>query len=358
MIVGGALVAGGGLSGLLSACGDKGAAPTSVTEQDVRNASGTISVTAFSFYEAPELNAGPVKAKYTDLGTTIEIVSKIRPVNSGFDVSSTGPNLMRELFAIDRLIPLDTELLTNYAALDPSVRDDPLYFKDGAAYAVPFMVSVGFTAWDSDKVPEPKSADDLLDPVYKDSIALLDGADVLIFIDKLLGFDNRHFTLGDLEKVKAYFEELKPNIKTLFAFGDEVQLFGRGDIAVAYQTYGSLLNSAQKANPAVKGNFLGSNTYADSWSIVKGADVAASLNWINNAISLKGQRALAESSGGFPPLGRARNPSLDPGPLHGLTPKEVLSKSPVNPGVPVEGDGLVTQDILENTWSELKASFG
>jgi spermidine/putrescine-binding protein len=359
LAIGGTLLASGGLSGLLTACGGDraGSSATDVTESDVRNATGTINVLTFSFYQVPALNSGSVTGDFASLANPAELLTKSRSVDLGLDVVNSASNVMDQLYALERLVPIDADVISNYDRLEPTLRNDPVFSQGDEVFAVPFAVAVGFTAWDSDTVSEPTSAEDLLDPAYEGSIGLINESDTLIVIAKLLGFDVNNFTLEDLDEVKAYLEELKPNVKTLFVFGDEVQLFARGDIAVAFQTFGTLLTRAQQSNPAIQGNLVGSLSYVDTWSILDGADVPASLNWINHSLNEDAQVALVEASGGYPSVSKALDPSLYPPELQDLTLAEVIKQSPPNPGVPTEGDGLVTRDVLDTTWNEYGASF-
>jgi putative spermidine/putrescine transport system substrate-binding protein len=359
-MIGGTLVAGGGISSVLQACGgeaEQAGDATAVTRAQVENASGQIRVLNYPIYQQPELNAGPVQAEYTETGAASSLISKVRLTREGLDMTVSGANIMPQLYPLDRLAAIETSVLSNYDSISSTVSDAPIFSNDGSVYAVPFAVSVGFAAWDSSTVPEPTSSDDLLGPDYAGTIGILNESDSLIGIAQALGFDINNFTVDDLDQCVDFLDNLKPNIKTLFAYGEDLQLLSRGDIAVSLWTYGSVLTDTQANNPQVRANFLGSTSYVDSWSILNGADYPASLAWIDNTLSKPSQLAIVKTTGGYPVLPSAYDPSLYPPELRDLTLDEALEQSPPNPGVPSEGDGLVTRDLLDETWTDFRASF-
>lgn len=359
LVAGGAVAGSGALATVLQACGGGGqsAQSSTVSAKQVKDATGSINVLTYTFYQVPELNSGPVTAKFTAEGSTSDVIAKVRSPSSGLEVMNSGPSSLVPLYALERLVPIETELIPRYGTIDPTLSGSSTLKHEGKVYAVPFMVSIGLAAWDGSVVPEPTSSAGLLGSAYKGSIGVVDESDTLITFAELLGFDITHFTTDNLEAVMSYLEELKPNIRTLYAFGEEVQLFGRKDIAVALWSYGSLVTEAQKVNPDVKGNLLASNSYVDCWSVLEGSDMAAALSWIDGTLSVESQRALSAASGSLAVVEKAHDPSLLPPELRQYTLAELLEKSPINVGVPLEGEGLVTRDIMDNAWSEFTSSF-
>lgn len=357
---GSVVLVGSGLSGLLVACGgspDDTASPAKVSRAAVAGATGTTGVLTFSFYEAPALNSGKVQAKYSTISSADEILAKVRSRANRLQVINSGANIMSEIYAVDAVQPIPVAALPNYSEIEPTLRDNPIFSKDGQIYAVPFAVSPGLLAWDSAKVPEPKTADDLLMPVYRDKIGLYNDAEMILMVHRLLGGSLTKVTSTDAKSAVDYLDKLKPNIKTIYEFGQEVDLFGRGDIAVATQTFASLVISARKARASVKANLLGSFSFVDSWSIAEGAKLPEALSWINHSLSPAGQKALQEASGGYPSVPTGTNTALLPDELRKLTLADLLKSAPVNQGVPVSGDGLATRTTIQTAWNDFKAGL-
>jgi spermidine/putrescine-binding protein len=359
-IAGGALLGAGGLSSLLAACGSDdvpGAAPATLTAAEVAAAKGKIDVMTFAIFEAPELSGGGVTSSFTTVESTADIIAKLRSKDFTPGIVDTGQNSLPELFALDRLVPIQIDLVPGFAQLDQDLVSNPLFAKDGKIYAIPFSVATVMTAWDSKKVPEPTSAEQLLSNDYRSGIALTDTSDTLLYVHHMLGGDLTKFTHADLDAAVAYLKKLKPNVKTFNTWQD-VQLLGGGEVTVLFTGASSMLEATRAANPAVKANFLGAMTYADSWAIADTADPALALAWLDHALGLEAQVAVMKLSGGYPSLGAAADVKLFPQELRGLTVAQAIAKAPLIPGVAVKPDGdLVTRTELEDAWTTYKGSF-
>jgi spermidine/putrescine-binding protein len=360
--LGGAAVLGtGGLASLLSACGgsdSSGAAPAGgLTAADVAAATGKIDVMTFTIFQAPELSAGSVTSSFTTVEGTADIIAKLRSQDFKPGIVDSGQNTMPEMYALDRLVPIQTGLLSTFGDLDQDLVSNPAFAKDGDIYAIPFSVATCMTEWDSEKVPEPTTADQLLSADYRNGIALTNSSDTLLYVHHALGGDLSTFTHADLDDVLAYLDELKPNVKT-FNNWQDVELLGGGEVTVLFTGSSSMLEAARAANPAVKANFLGALTYADCWTISNTADPARAHAWLDNALGADAQRAVMKLSGGFPSLGSAADVKLFPQELRELTVSQVIEKAPLVPGVAVEADGdLVTRTELEDAWTTYQGSF-
>ncbi len=357
---GGALLGAGGLSSLLAACGGTDSPdpkPSGLTAAEVAAAKGKIDVMTFAIFQAPELSSDRVKASFTTVESTADIIAKLRSSDFTPGIVDTGQNSMPELFALDRLVPIQTDLVPGFAELDQDLASNPVFAKDGDIYAIPFSVATCMTAWDSKKVPEPTTAEQLLGDDYRNGIALTNTSDTLMYVHHMLGGDLSRFTHADLDAAVAYLEELKPNVKTFNTWQD-VELLGGGEVTVLFTGASSMLESTRAANPAAKANFLGAMTYADCWAIADTADQAVALAWLDNALAMEAQVAVMKLSGGYPSLGAAADAKLFPQELRELTVAQAIEKAPLIPGVVVESDGdLVTRTELEDAWTTYKGSF-
>lgn len=361
-IGGGAIVGAGALSSLLAACGgsDSDASssePGGVTASDVAAAEGTIDVMTFAIFEVPELSAGSVSSHFTTIESSADIVAKLRSADFKAGIVDTGQNTMPELFALNSLIPIQTDLVSSFAELDKDLVSNPAFSKDGEIYAIPFSVATCMTEWDSDKVPEPTTAEQLLGSDYRNGIALTNTSDTILYVHHALGGDLSQFTHADLDAAMDYLDELKPNVKTFNTWQD-VQLLGGGEVTVLFTGASSMIEPTRAANPAAKANWLGAMTYADCWAIADTADQPMAYAWLDNALGEKAQAAVMKKSGGFPSLDAVADEKLFPQELRGMSVTEVIENAPLIPGVAVEPEGdLVTRTELEDAWTTYKGSF-
>lgn len=359
LLAGGVLLGGGALGSLLSACGDSGSSGggAAISAEEVESARGTIKAYGWGSEHVPKQDAGPVKVRWTEIGgDAAQIPTRIRPEGS-FDVFTSNAGQMNQYFATGRLVPIDVSLLENYESIDPGLRDDPSWKgEDGEIYAVPIVLGTALMGWNSRKVPEPKELRDLLRPEYEGMVGLYDDYQMINTVAQGLGLPQPpQLTRSDLEQVKGFLEELRPQVKTFYPFGGEAQLFGRGDIGVAYATFASLILGEQESDPAIKINYVSSVTYADALSVLGGEKEAESLAWIDQALALPAMKELAEY-GQAPTTVEAANVDLSPT----IAPpfSKLLEASPILGSYPLEASGeQVTIEEATSAWNEYKASF-
>lgn len=338
---------------------------STLTAADVQNASGSIDVVGWQFYEDEAAqDAGAVKSEWSYIATDNDIITGARSADADV-LNSSGPQ-MPPLNALGTLAPIDTGLLSNYEAITSKLRDDSLWQNDdGQVVAVPMGVAPIFLAYNSAEVPEPKTVEDLLDPAYKSSIALFDAPEIIGKIALSQGVeDTTKMTQDELDEAMSFLEQLKPNVKTFNQIGEDAQLFARGDIKVSFSSFGAGLGAIVEENPDIKFNFTGQTTFIDAWSILGDPNNAAALNWIDQTLSKEGQEAIVNVSGDYP-VNSAALPALeaigDPvsKTLSGMTLDEILDAAPPSQGFAAESgdDDVVTLDEATRAWNEYKASF-
>lgn len=362
LMIGGVVVASGGLGSLLSACGGSSSSSgsssgASITAESLKDAKGTIKGYGWGSEFVPKQNDGPVKAKWTEIGgDAAQIPIKIKPSGS-FDIFTSNAGQMNQYFAIERLAPIDTSLLTNYGSVDKTLREDPAWRgEDGKIYAVPLILGPALMGWNQKEVAEPKNVKDLLKPEYGGAIGLYDDYQMINTVAQGLGLPQPpNLTHDHLDQIKEFLEELRPQVKTFYPFGGEAQLFGRGDIAVAYNTFASLIVGEKESNADLKTNWVSSVTYADALSILTGENETEALAWIDQALALPAMEELAEI-GQAPTSVQAANGELSPEVAPPLS--ELAKEAPFVGPYPVESEGdKVTVQEATSTWSEYKASF-
>ncbi len=320
---------------------------------DVASAEGEINVLGYQFYQADDVhNAGKVQASWSYVQADTELPPKLRPRGS-FDVATMSLTVLDPLYKIDRFAPIDPDLLENYGDLDPTLR--ALYTKeDGSVWGVPYAVVPGQMGWNSDLVSEPKDIRDLLKPEYTGKVGLVDNAVLLPAYALALGLSSPErpelVTHESMEQVMAFLEELRSQVKTIFVFGDEPNLFARSDIAVAFQTFASFFTES----PSMKFNFVGSISFVDAWGILQDGDHAKGISWINNFTTPEGLSAMAGMSYANP----SNDESLDGLPEALRMPiADLVKASPPLGATPLEKGDYVSLPEMIEMWSAYKASF-
>jgi spermidine/putrescine-binding protein len=355
--VGGAVALSGASASILAACGNSGSTTAqNLAPEDVRNATGTIRVLGWQAYDQPAQDAGSVKAKWSYITSGPEIVTKIRPAGS-YDVFTSSAFQMGEFLALNRLVPIDTSLLTNYDSLVPILRDNPTWKgPDGKVYGLPIEYSAIYMPYLASKVPAPTSSQDLLKSEYQGAIGLNDDPTQTIpQIARILGKQGDPARLTDAEfaGVKKYLSTLKPQVRTLYATGEELGLLNRGDINLALTSYANIFS----ANiPDLRTTFFGSFGFADGLSILAGADQAAATSWIDQALSLKAQQELAKNVPIQPAVLKASSslpPVLQKPPF-----AKLIKVSPLMTRPPLKPEaGVASLGDWTSAWNDYKASF-
>lgn len=333
----------------------------SVSSEEVENATGEIGVLGWAYLETEEQSAGNVQAKWSYPSTGPSLITKAR--TGSFDVVVSESAALPALSALGTFTSIDTSLVEGYDEIIPELREE-FTTSEGDVIGVPFTLGPWVTAYDSSKVSEPKELEDLLDPAYRDSIALQDDALLVGQIAMEQGVeDTSEMTQEDLDRAMAFLEELRPNVRSFFQIGEDTQLFNSGSITVSMASIGSTLAGAIENNPAIKFNFVAAGTFVDAWSITQDADAAAAISYINQSLTVPGQTVIAESSLNYPAIPEAL-PALqksdDPFAqvLSDMTLPELLEEAPILDGYSPEGEGdVVSIDEVIRAWDEYKASF-
>ncbi len=360
-----ALVAGLSVA-LIAGCGggsgDDAANTPAVTASQVKESSGEINVSAYSFYEVPKTqNVDGVTAKWAYYNDNEDMLTKIRSGN--FDVAQTDSSMVAAVEALNPL-PIQTDLIPNYENISPVFREDEA-FKNGAGQviAVPFASTPELLAWDGDRVSEPSTIDDLLGDEFSAGIGLWDSPDIIQTIAMQQGVkDTRKMTQADLDRVMDYLEKLRPNVKSFYAFGGDARLYMNGSIVASFGSYGTVLSKIIEQKPSVE--FRPLAQWINAWVMPQGSDVAPALKWINNTLSDESQKALVEASGDFPsvPAGLdVMSKSKDPVMRHfaGLSYEDLQEAAPALRGNLPESDDpdVVTTEELIRAWNSYKGSF-
>ncbi|MBC8077125.1 MAG: spermidine/putrescine ABC transporter substrate-binding protein, partial [Chloroflexales bacterium] len=118
----------------------------------------TLNVYAWSDYIAPETVKGfedeyGVKVSIDTYGNNEDMIAKVRPGSSGYDVVQPSDYAV-QIMASDKLLaPLDKAMLPNLSSIKPENLD--LYFDKGNVYSVPFNYGTTGLAYSKKAFPTP-----------------------------------------------------------------------------------------------------------------------------------------------------------------------------------------------------------
>jgi|GEM_PF-5848381 len=361
-LIGGGLVLGGPwLAGCGGGDGSGSASTAAVDTPDqaaVSTATGELKLLGWQYYETPALNTDQVSAAFTYLTTSTELFTKTQQERS-FDLVVSNSAALPRFLELDRLVTLDPSAIAGFDALIPQLRDSPaLRDSEGNLKGVPLAWSFGYTMWDPAKASGPTGFDDLLDSSLTGQIGIMDDYQgIFPFLARVNGFESPdRITPDQLVEMESQLEQLKPQIKTIHPFGEEVNLFARGEIAMELTAYGPSVFLAKDAGANVEWKFFGSATFLDALSVLPGAPLPASYSYLENSISEPAQKAIAETSLSYPVLASANVAVPDILRYDDIT--EVLSQAPIREGFPLEDSPeAVGEQTLIEAWDRFKASL-
>ena len=135
-----------------------GAAPAGELAVDKSKLSKTLNVYAWSDYIAPEALKGfedtyGVKVSVDTYGNNEDMIAKVRPGSSGYDVVQPSDYAVQIMGSEKLLAPLDKAMLPNLANIKPENLD--LYFDKGNMYSVPYNYGTTGLAYSKKAFPTP-----------------------------------------------------------------------------------------------------------------------------------------------------------------------------------------------------------
>jgi spermidine/putrescine transport system substrate-binding protein len=232
------------------------------------------------------------------------------------------------------ILPMTVEEVPGLAGLLPAFQVDPWKNTDGTYNGAPWTWGFSGLTYRTDRVPEPKSWQDILDPKYKGRVSTVDGALNNIALASIaVGIDPDALTTAQLGgPVKDYLIQLVGQIRALASsIGDQISLLVSGD--VDYMVVGLAFMDAETAAKGVSTKTVvdpKENAEANS-AFLQGPGVAA-------AVPLLTAKAKAQ----YP------YDDIDNYLSNTLT---------FNRGFPREPDGdRATYDQVIQTWEEVKGS--
>lgn len=359
----GLVVAAGPLSAILAACGGEepeggGASPVApgLTQADIENASGTVNVLSWEWYEVPESQPPGITAQWAYLTANEDTITKTTQPGS-FDIVGIFQGEIDQLRLLDRIAPIDTSLLENFSGMNPLFSEAEVIRRDGQVFAVPFQWGYAYITYDRRQTDEPSSLDDLRAPSLRGKIGVPDDPyAVITTFAKLAGFDQANsLTPEQFQQTIDLMNEFKPQLRTVYIYGEAAQLLGQKDIAIAFPEFGPTFTAAQDAGADATFTLVAGWSYVDCLMVLKeAANAAGAYAYIDQAISPEAQAAVSAQGLAFPVVDSAV--TALPEAMRYDTPDQILAEAPLLPGPPVDDSGgfVPFQEWL-TAWQQFKS---
>ena len=359
-------VAGG--SGFLTACADNnssGSQPTpALSRKQIDDASGKAKILVWEGYDSDKAFQGldrlDIEAAY--LAQNEDTITKTE-ADGSFDALTIYQGMVDPLIQTERIVPIDTGLLTNYPQWMSVFRESDALTRDGDVFGVPYLWGTMMLAYDAGRVDRPSTFEDLLSPELTGKIAIPDDAyAVLTTFARFAGFeDANRLTSAQLDEVFALLERIRPQLLTIAGnYGELPAMYQRGEILVSLPDWTPTVLAATERDVQTTILEEGAFSFVDSWMVVHDApNVAAAYALIDEAIGVTAQTAMSsvvglgivneEAVGGLEPdLAAAWN-------YNDL--EANFAQAPLYAGVPIEPDGDVVafQEWIDR-WSKFKSA--
>lgn len=364
----GAVVLAGPLASILAACSSGGGsggatsgsasatAGAGVTAAEIQSATGTVKVLGWQWYQVPEEDPSGVKAEWGYLAANEDTITKTQQPGS-YDIVTIFQGQIDQLLAVDRIVPIDVSLIPNFTGLDQMFQDTDVIRRNGQVYGVPFQWGYAYQVYDARQMSAPTSYGDLSSPSLKGKVGVPDDPyAVITSFAALIGIPKpNQMTPDEFQKVQDAMDKFKPQLRTIYTYGEAPQLLGQQDIAIAFPEFGPTVIAANDAGADAKMNLLNAWSYVDCLMIIKSTtNLAAAYKWIDTAIADPAQLALAKISGAFPVVDAAVEGL--PKELQYSNPSEVLNQAPLLPGPPVDTSaGYVPFQQWLSFWNAYKS---
>ena len=342
----GALAGAAAIGGALEACGSSSSGGTAVaaskalTLSKVEHATGNVKVLGFSGYQVPQSTPRGMTATWGYNTTNEQIITKTTQPGS-FDIVIIYQGEIDQLRALSRIVPLDISLIPNWKNLNPFFQNTPVIRREGKIWALPQHWGYGYTQYNKDKIPPPTKFSDLLSPRLHKKVGLPDDPYAVITTFAFFaGFAKtaNNLTPSEFRKTIALLNSFKPQVLKVHQYGEENQLFARGDIWVDLPSYSNSVLLTQRAGVNAGFTLLGAWSYVDCYMLLAAArNVAGAYRYMNQAIGLPAQLASTRKSLAFPVLDAAV--TVLPKELQYKTAGQVLRFAPLMPGVTVKTGG-------------------
>ena len=244
--------------------------------------------------------------------TSDEMVQLMR--TGQYDAVSASGDATGRLFEGGDVVPINADLIPNYADIFPALKDQPYNTFDGQPYGVPHGRGSNLLMYDPDEVkPPPTSWDVVFDKAseysgkvtaYDNPIYIADAALYLRETQPDLGITDPYEL--DQEQFDAAIDLLKQQREHIGEYWSdytkEIQAFANGDSSVGttWQVIVNLLNADGEPEEVVLPD-EGATGWSDTWMISsEAANPNCAYEWLNHIISPEANAQVAEWFGEAP----------------------------------------------------------
>ncbi len=249
--------------------------------------------------------------------TSDEAVSLMK--TGDYDVVSASGDASLRLIAAGDVAPVNTDLISNYADVQPFLKDRPWNSVDGQMYGVPHGWGANLLMWRTDVVKEaPTSWSAVFEPnspyagkitAYDSPIYIADAALELMNTKPDLGIKDPYALDADqLQAAVDLLKQQKAEVGEYWSdYQQHVQSFTSGDsvLGTTWQVNVNLLTADKVPVKAILPE-EGSTGWSDTWMVgAKSPNSNCAYLWMDHIISPKANAAVAEWFGEAPSNAKA-----------------------------------------------------
>jgi putative spermidine/putrescine transport system substrate-binding protein len=249
--------------------------------------------------------------------TSDEAVSLMK--SGDWDVVSASGDATLRLIASGDVAPVNTDLVPNYADVQPFLKDRLWNSVDGQMYGIPHGWGANLLMWRTDKVdPAPTSWASVFEPdspyagkitAYDSPIYIADAALYLMNTQPDLGIKNPYALDADqLAKAVEVLKTQKAEVGEYWSdYLAHIQSFTNGDsvIGTTWQSNANALKAADVPVEAILPD-QGSTGWIDTWMVAADSPHSnCAYAWLDHIVSPKTQAALTEYYGEAPANAKA-----------------------------------------------------
>lgn len=315
---------------VIAGCGGGGGGGTTEAQKSVGAGEGQLNLVAWPGYVADpwksdfEKQTG-CKVNVKEAGTSDEMIDLMR--TGQYDGVSASGNASARLVNGGDVVPVNTDLVPNYATIFDDLKNQPYNTFDGTPYGIPHGRGANLLIWNRNDVkPAPTSWSVMLDPnqaskyagkisAYDDPIYIADAAVYLKAHQPDLGITNPYELDSDqFDAAVNLLKQQHPNVGEYWAdAAKQINSFTNGDVVVGttwqYQYFALRAdNQPIDASPASQG-FVpseGATGWSDTWMIAKdAAHPNCMYKWMNFIVSPSANAEVAQSFGEAPAQSKA-----------------------------------------------------
>lgn len=245
--------------------------------------------------------------EYETFDSNEAMFTKIKQGGTSYDLAIPSDYMIQRMRTANLLLPLDHSKVKGMDVINPKFLN--LSFDPGNNYSVPyFWGTLGIVYNEKMVKSPPKHWEDLWNPIYKNSILMIDGAREVMGIGLTkLGYSINSENQKELQQSLAQVEKLMPNIQAILA--DEIKMYMAQNEAPLAVTYSGEAREMKENNPRL--HYVippeGGNLWFDNLVIpITAKNINGSYDFINFMLQAENAKQNAEYVGYATPNEKAQ----------------------------------------------------